>query len=291
MRWLLFFCGLLACSPATDAAELKSSVVALLSSEAGPHKEALGGLEDALGEPVTAIVLAQEAPVLPPSTRVVVAFGSKAAALRLDKGIALIYVLAPGLAAPQAGAIEVEMLPHSSALLKNLKILYPGLKRLGVFWQSAQFGDYVKQLKASAAPLDIAIEPSLLTANSDLPDHLRALYGKVDALWLPPDPVLLNAKTLPVFLEFSRDNRVALFVPFGGLVDEGATASVGPSFRDMGKLAGKSVRELLEGAPQTKPHAKVYCTDVDIVIGKTAAERAGLRIPERTSTMAVKVVP
>ena len=256
-------------------------VLAVLSSEAGPHREALAGLKQELAEQIPSVVLSEESPKVPSSTRVIVAFGSKAALQHYDKGMTLIYVLAPGAQVQSPGSIEIGMSPSPAVLLKNLKTIHPALKRLGTIWQSSRFGEYAKQLDAAASALGLVVEASHLTDGANLPDTLRALYGKIDALWLPADPALLNSQSLPVFIEFSRANHVPLFVPVSGLVGEGATVSVGPNFREMGRLAGTAVRRLLQqDNPQRRLDAKVYCANVEIVIGKTAAEQAGLQIPD-----------
>jgi len=81
---------------------------------------------------------------------------------------------------------------------------------------------------------------------------------------------------------------VPLFVPTGGLAKEGAIASVGPTFKEMGRLAGEAAKRALEGLTQGDT---VYASRVEVVINKPVAEGIGLEIPEEALAGADKVLP
>ena len=110
----------------------------------------------------------------------------------------------------------------------------------------------------------------------------------MDAIWLVPDPLLVNPKGLPVFIEFSHANRVPLFVPTGGLTDQGATAAVGPTFREMGRLAAAAAKKALKDEAQ---ESTIYSSNVEIIINKTAAAQVGLKIPKEALRNAHQVLP
>jgi ABC-type uncharacterized transport system substrate-binding protein len=110
----------------------------------------------------------------------------------------------------------------------------------------------------------------------------------MDAIWLVPDPILLNAEGLPVFIDFSHANKVPLFVPTGGLINQGATAVIGPTFRELGRLAAVAARNALEDRAQG---SKIYPTNVEIIINKTVAAQMGLQVSEEVLRKADKVVP
>ena len=283
-RWVLFCVLVFGICIRADA----EPVIAIFSSETGPYREALAGLKQELGESVPTFILSQGEPKIPSSTRVVITFGAKAALRSYSDQITLIYAMAPGVVIQTQDAVKICMEPAASTLLANLKRIQPNLKRLGILWQSPRFKEYVDELRKVAGPLGIQVESVSPKDSSDIPDYLRKLYGRIDAIWIPPDPLLLNATSLPVFMEFSRSNRVPLFVPTGGLVEQGATASVGPTFREMGRLAGVAARKASEGL---SPESKLYTTNVEIVINKTVATQVGLQIPEDTLRKADKVIP
>lgn len=264
-------------SAAHITAVAAESVVAIVSSETGPYQDALAGLKQELGESVPTFFLSRGEPQIPNSVRVVVAFGAKAALRNYPDQAVLVYALAPGTIIESQTAVKICMEPDHAILMKTMKKLDPGIKRLGILWISPRFQTYANELQAASRALNITIESSSLETSADVPDHLRKLYGRIDAFWLLPDPLLINAVSLPIIMEFSRSNKVPVFVPTAGLVEQGATASIGPSFREMGRQAGSAVRKILDDAPR---ESKIYSTNVGIVINKTVVAQLGLQIPE-----------
>ena len=72
------------------------SVIAVLSSNLGPYKEALKGFQEAYGQPVPAYSLSEGNTKIPSGTRLIVAIGGKAATYPYPSKIPLLYLLAPG---------------------------------------------------------------------------------------------------------------------------------------------------------------------------------------------------
>jgi len=256
--------GLLAAGPLAARAASAQSVAAVLSSGAPPYRQALQGLERELGAPVPVFDLSQGEPRLPDAVRVVVAFGSKAAARRYPPRVKLVQALAAGPRA-SADAVRIALEPEPEVLLAELKKLDPSLRRLGVLWTLPQLAEYAGRLRAAGPARGLTIVGAAAEDVSDVPDALRGLHGKIDALWLPCDPLLLNESTFPVFLEFSRVNDVPLFVSSGGLVEAGATASVGPDFAQLGRLADAAARDALADRTQAR---ELYAADVRVIVGK-----------------------
>ncbi len=283
---VILFTLLAAGGPAASAAEA-TSVAAVLSSEIGPYQEALKGLQGEMPD-VSAFFLTRGEPEIPASARVIVLFGSKAAIREYPDGAVLVYAMASGVMLRTKRSVKISMLPEHRTLLSDLRIIQPELKRLGILWVSPHFKTYASELSEAAKAFGISIESSQMDDESDLPEHLRRLYGKVDAIWLVPDPLLVNPKGLPVFIEFSHANRVPLFVPTGGLTDQGATAAVGPTFREMGRLAAAAAKKALKDEAQ---ESTIYSSNVEIIINKTAAAQVGLKIPKEALRNAHQVLP
>lgn len=263
-------------------------IIAVFTSETGPYQEVLAGLKQELKTGVQPGFLSQGEPKIPRSARVVLAFGSKAALKKYPEQTVIIYAMAPGLVLESPNAIQICMEPDASTLLANLRKIQPSLKRLGILWKSPRFEVYVERLRELGASSSLTIEGVAVESGKDIPDHLRAMYGKVDAVWLPPDPLLLNGESLPVFIEFSKANHIPLFVPTGGLVAQGATASVGPSFREIGRVTAIAAQKALESRAQDNT---LYPINIEIVINKTVAAQVGLQISEEVFRKADKVIP
>lgn len=268
-------------------------VVAVLSSELGPYLEAYGGFRARLGYPVPVVSLSAGQPRIGSRTRVVVAFGSKAAQEKYPDEVTLIYCMAPGTMPKgderSGPTVHVSMLPQAERLMGALKEIQPRMRRLAVCWMLEGFATYREQLAGAAETLGVELVGSSLGSVDELPDRLRALMGKqVDALWLPPDPLLINAQSFAILREFSRANDVPLYAPTAGFVAEGAVASVAVSFVQVGQKAAALVEQLLAG--ETLPQ-NVYPEECEISLNLEAAADSGLRVPEAVIARATQVMP
>ena len=291
MRTILT-CALLCC-PGLKTDISAQEIVAVLSSELRPYLEAYQGFEEELGRPVPSVNLNAGRPEIGRNTRVVVAFGSKAAIEDYPGHVVLVYCMAPGAkldpAERQGAVVAVHMLPRPQLVVSKLKQIQPGLKRLAALWILDTMDDYIEQLQRVAADMDIELLNEHLDSGDELPNSLRTLAGVgVDALWVPPDPLLINAQNFAVLKDFSWANDVPLYAPTAGLVETGAVASVGTSFRQIGQVAAALVLQVLEG--QTVA-GDFYPDRTETTLNETAAARAGLEISPEILQAMDKVVP
>ena len=267
------------------SARAQNGIVAVLSSDLGPYGEAYAGFVEAYGQPVALINLKNDRFQLPSDTRVVVAFGGKAALLDYPDNVALIYCLAPGVCLSseyrRGRSAKVAMVPTALSLLTHLRQVQPALHRLSVFWASEAQEAYLQELGVVAEGLGIHVRSIRVSGADDLPDGLRAVLRQgVEGIWLPPDPVLINARSFSLFREFSRSNDVPLYVPTSSLLNRGAVASVACSFDEIGRTAGRLALTALSGGVSS---GVVHPERVAFRVNEKAAQDAGLEI-SRDST-------
>jgi len=284
----LVFTGVIRCH-----ASFAQEVVAVLSSNATPYQEALAGFKESFGRPVEVLSLSNGDIHLTQSERIIVTFGGKAALYPYPAGTTLIYCLAPGLLVrpdqhdgPRS-KIRVDAMPD--ALISNLKDIQPGLKRLAMFWISPFFNETFKDLQRVSQTFGIEIRGVHLESIDELPDSLRAISGHTDALFLTPDPSLITPSVFAVVKEFGHSNNLPLYVPIDSLVDKGASASVAPSFKEMGRRAGKLAAAAMVGNAGN-PEI-VYPEKSLLTLNLTAAAQSGLQIPPDVVKKANRVVP
>ncbi|MBI3596698.1 MAG: hypothetical protein HY203_06055 [Nitrospirae bacterium] len=267
-------------------------VVAVSGSALGPYREAFDGFQEAFGLTVPSYSLSEDNVKLPPETRIVVAFGGKAALFPYPENVTLIYCMAPGIKLTPGDrhgySVEIEMLPPASLILPKLKEIQPSLKRLAVLWTSESMKRHVEELRQASAQVGIEIVSQQLKSPDELPERLRSLYGKIDAVWLMPDPLLINSQSFTVLKGFSWSNRVPFYVPTAGLVEQGATASISTSFREIGRAAALAARQTLSGK---SVEAMVYPEKMMIVLSLKAAGNAGLVISPELLKNLDRVVP
>ena len=84
----------------------------------------------------------------------------------------------------------------------------PTVKRVGIIYDPKRNSGFVKQLESIRSDLEFI---SLAAGNVDeVPGLINSLHGKVDLLWMLPDPTTTNQKTIQSYILFSIKNRIPL---------------------------------------------------------------------------------
>jgi len=266
-------------------------VMAVLSSDLRPYEEALSGFEEAFGNRVPRLNLATEQLVVRGQSRIVVAFGGKAALADYPNSVTLIYCLAPGTQLPsneRHRSIKIHMLPRADVVVKRLNGIQPALKKLAVFWSADAMSNYLGSYELSASG-NFEVLSERIEDPDGLPVRLRAaLQQGVDGLWLPPDPLLINAQRFGVLKAFCLSNAIPLYVPTAGLVEKDAVASVSTSFRQIGQTAGQVARRVHEGQ---SVDSVIYPSEMEVFINLNAAKETGLHLSAEILSNADKVMP
>lgn len=269
------------------------SIRVVLSADSRPYQEAWEGFQEELGS--AAVMNVAGAAGNDPSAyteRVIVAFGSKAALQEYPRGVKLIMVMAPTVAGRRRGkgpVSHVSMTPSPKTLLSSLRALQPGLKRLAVVWKSEFYGaEYQSLLREAGKAIGIDIRSVEVGESGDIPDLLRSLYGRVDAVWMPPDPLVISESNFLMFRDFSLSNRVPLYVPIPSLAERGATASVGVSFRAVGRASARAALQDLSGGESP---ALTFTEPIETVLNGASAAKVGLAVDPETLKRLTRVIP
>ena len=138
--------------------------------------------------------------------------------------------------------------------LEMLGLALPRLKRLGILYCTATPVAVAIGTEAEAAARKMGLSvvkslvaderPALLTkALTNLLDQ------KMEALFLPTDPVLASPKNLKIIIERMLQARVPVMVPFESSVGYGALLSYHADFSEVGRQAGRQAARILSGVP------------------------------------------
>lgn len=264
-------------------------VLAVIGAEQRPYRETYEGFQAAFGKTVPVLPFGEE---IPPETKIVLAIGGKAALQRYPGRVALIYAIAPGVMVGRkthdGPSIKVKMEPEADALLRALTGLQPKLKRLAVLWSSASQAASAERLVKAGRARGIAVSSEKLDDGDALPGLLRDLKGRVDAIWLQPDPLLISARNFDTIKHFSYDNDVPFYAPTEGLVEQGATAGVSVSFPEMGRTMAAAAKAVLAGAA---PSGEMHSGKARVAVNRSAAAEAELVVPDEALKAADKVFP
>jgi len=138
--------------------------------------------------------------------------------------------------------------------LKMFRVALPHLRRLGILYCTSSS----VAVATGAAAENAAREMGLTVAKDTVFDAHHAslakaltnlLDQKIEALFLPTDPVLASPKNLKIICERMVQARLPVMVPFESSVVFGALISYHADFSEVGRQAGRQAARILSGVP------------------------------------------
>lgn len=276
-RGLLLLVVLLGPLPRAAAGQDSPPVVAVLSSQSGPYAEALAGFRQEWGSEVPVLILgSSDRPNIPHGVQTVVAFGGKAVTAKYPSSLDLIYCMSPATRAPDDGqravTVGVLLTPRPEILAARIKGLQPALKRIGVLWSLDLYEVEVEEMRKAFAAIGVELVAKQVRSPDGLPGALRDIFGRVDALWIPPDPSLINKQNMVSLREFSWGNGIPFYAPMAGIVEDGAVASVSVDFKEIGRAAARAARN-------PRANSFIHADNPEVVVNPKAAAACGLVFP------------
>lgn len=181
----------------------------------------------------------------------VVAIGKRALALALQlQGVPVVHVMVPGAAqmiGDRDNVSGISMTIPAAVTLAKLQLHYPLVHRIVVLYNPAYSGKFLREAEDAAAQLGFKLIAVPTASPSEVDRLLNAVQEKVEALWMLPDPNVLSEQTVQTFLDFSIKKRIVLISFAKKYRKTGATFGVVVDNTEMGRGAGRMIRDLLEG--------------------------------------------
>jgi len=180
--------------------------------------------------------IAQHAPA------VILAVGQKALASAQSAAAEtpIVYCLVLGSAAVSSKTVTGVRLEVSAAdQLSLLKQVHPGLKRVGVFYDSRNWSEYIADAHKAAAQLGMTVVARPISDGKQVRSMIGEILGAIDGMWLLPDPQLVTAEMFSFLLVTTLERKVPLFGFFDSFTKAGALASVSPEYGAIGTKAAR----------------------------------------------------
>ena len=187
--------------------------------------------------------------------------------------------LVSSLTHPEGNVTGVMDAPPIKEQIAFLKKILPGAKTLGVLYNPGDNGSAssLEAIRVQAKAHGLTLVEATTFKSSDIQAAFLILVGKVDAIYVPLDNMIVSAMKSVSALALKHD--LPLFVADSGSVEAGAFACLGYSYLQTGHKTGEIVSEILNGkAPSEIAVASPGRTD--IFINQNALEKLGLSLPE-----------
>lgn len=163
--------------------------------------------------------------------------------------------------------------------MELIKTLVPNAKTVGVIYTTSEVNSEVQVNLAeeAAAKLGLEVIRVGVTTVNDIPQAVTSVIDKVDAMYAPTDNLI--ASSMPVLWNACTEKKVPIIAGVDTMVVDGAIATEGIDYYQLGYETGLMAVEVLDGKdPSTMPIHTLEKTT--LIVNQDNADAIGLIIPE-----------
>jgi putative ABC transport system substrate-binding protein len=162
------------------------------------------------------------------------------------------------------------------------------IKRIGIIYTQPANDSLINSARTIAQELDMSVVTSGISGSQDIQKAMNDIVGKIDALWIPPDPSLYSDEVIRYIGSTSLTKLIPCFGPNERYVRSGAIFSMTFDPVESGRTAGDIANKILQCTTQAKLEIQEMHRP-KIIINTRAAGLLKLTIPKNIQDAASKV--
>lgn len=162
------------------------------------------------------------------------------------------------------------------------------IKRIGIIYTQPTNDPLIASARTIATDLNMNVVTSGIGGSQDIQKAMNDIVGKIDALWIPPDPSLYSEEVIRYIGSTSLTKLIPCFGPNERYVRSGAIFSMTYDPVEAGRAAGDIANKILQGTPPSKLQIQEL-QHPKIIINTRAAGLLKLTIPKNIQDAASKV--
>jgi putative tryptophan/tyrosine transport system substrate-binding protein len=175
-----------------------------------------------------------------------------------------------------SGISDLSPIADQVALIKEI---FPTFKRVGVVSNAGESNSIalLNLFESAAKKEGMTLVKASASNSTDVAGAVLSLVGKIDALYIPNDNMVVSA--LESVLKIAKEHKIPVFSADPESVLRGCLASVAHSQYGLGRQTGKMVAKVLQGVSiQTLPVERP--TEVALSVNTKTAQDLGIIIPK-----------
>lgn len=269
----------------------RAQPVILVEAKIAQYREAAVAAREALGAGVVEVdPSAPDALERLKNAPVVIAVGQRALTLArsLSPVRPVVFCMVLGVRRDVlSGAVTgVPLETDPEVALQQIQAVLPAARRVGVFYSEDASGVLIAEAKRAAVAQGLTLIAQPVRSGGEIKDGFAAMSGKIDVLWLPPDPRLYSPELFSYLLTTSSERRLPVFGFLENFTKAGALGSVSPDYADGGRRAGKLATGILaRPATARLPVPPLVFAPGNLSLNLKTAQALGLTIrPEVASS-------
>jgi putative ABC transport system substrate-binding protein len=174
--------------------------------------------------------------------------------------------------------------------LEILKEILPKISRVLTFYDptSRVAGEGASLARDEAKRLGIRLIERHVHSAEELKSEVQKLKGgEADAFFFTPDPMVGSQS--PLIISTAKSIKLPTMFQEHTLVAQGALASYGQNYHEIGRVSAKYVQQVLNGA--NPKDMKIETVDsVELAVNLQTAKQLGVAIPPQILSRATKVI-
>jgi putative ABC transport system substrate-binding protein len=177
-------------------------------------------------------------------------------------------ILAPGV------AINIS----SEAKLKELKMILPGIKALGVIYSSADSFMY-EDISLACKRLGLRLVERKIDSQKDFPAAIEGIFREADCFLMIPDPNIYPPKVTEQLLLQGLQRKIPVIGLSASYAKAGAFIAFDCDYEDLGRQTAEFALRILTGDSQAAKEMQVT-RKIKFSLNLQVAERLGVIIPQ-----------
>lgn len=170
-----------------------------------------------------------------------------------------------------------------------IKALIPNLQKLGIVYNSSEINSQVSVgfIKQECTKRGIQLIERTVTDDSQVSLAVAGvLTVGIQAFFIPADNTAQS--NAQVIIAACMNKRVAVFTGIPGIVENGAVATVGTNYYQLGKVNAAQAAKILSGTPARQIPVQI-ADKGDLYLNMVSIKKLGLTVPEQLRKTAIKV--
>jgi len=193
-------------------------------------------------------------------------------------------------AAPSRTVTGVKLEVAPSVQLQMMKQVDPSAKKVGVIYEPKASGGFLEEAIKAAGSLGLTLVAKPVADAREVRSALAEIADGIDALWLMPDPRLINAEMFNYLLVFTLEHKIALFGFLDSFTQAGALASVAPDYEEIGRRAARMALDLLSKPAEARVPVPAPSSSPGVLsVNVKTAKRLGVDVPQSSLARARQV--
>lgn len=188
--------------------------------------------------------------------------------------------LVASLANPGANATGVSDEAPIDLQLKLIQDIMPNTKNIGILYNTGEDNSRVQLeiAKEEAGKLGMNIVTQGVSSPSEIEDAATQIMDKVDVIYNITDNMIVNATAQVVGI--ANEANIPVFASEAGQLDQGILGTSSISYKELGRIAGDMIKEILVDKKDPKEMSVLKVTETKLYINLDVAEKLGIEISE-----------